>query len=220
MSPLTSGIGCCPRTNTGDSAIIPAEFIPSIAGFDMVLRCHSALPQFIQFALLSSYLKDRQIDLEKMRAAQPHLNAQELGSCLVVLPHRDEQDEITAFLERETAKLDTLTAEAERAIELLQERRTALISAAVIGQNVAHVSSTQTKAFIVARKNDRRQKVPSIQSLEVRRPSWFNSCSPQSRSAGLSRTSRKSVATGSTSGKFGATAWPSHTGPMDRAERD
>ena len=34
----------------------------------------------------------------------------------------------------ETAKLDTLTAEAQRAIDLLQERRTALISAAVTGQ--------------------------------------------------------------------------------------
>ena len=33
-----------------------------------------------------------------------------------------------------TAKLDALTAEAERGIELLQERRTALISAAVTGQ--------------------------------------------------------------------------------------
>jgi|GEM_PF-6250906 len=31
-------------------------------------------------------------------------------------------------------KLDALTAEAERAIELLQERRTALISAAVTGK--------------------------------------------------------------------------------------
>lgn len=38
------------------------------------------------------------------------------------------------LLDTETAKLDTLTAEAERAIALLQERRTALISAAVTGQ--------------------------------------------------------------------------------------
>jgi type I restriction enzyme S subunit len=39
-----------------------------------------------------------------------------------------------AHLETETAKFDTLTAEAERAIELLGERRSALISAAVTGQ--------------------------------------------------------------------------------------
>jgi type I restriction enzyme S subunit len=46
----------------------------------------------------------------------------------------DEQAAIAAFLDCETAKLDTLTAKAERAIELLQERRTALISAAVTGK--------------------------------------------------------------------------------------
>ena len=34
----------------------------------------------------------------------------------------------------ELGKFDTLTAEAQRAIDLLQERRTALISAAVTGQ--------------------------------------------------------------------------------------
>jgi len=46
----------------------------------------------------------------------------------------DEQAAIAEFLDCETAKLDTLTAEAERAIDLLQERRTALISAAVTGK--------------------------------------------------------------------------------------
>jgi type I restriction enzyme S subunit len=38
------------------------------------------------------------------------------------------------FIESELAKFDTLTSESQRAIDLLQERRTALISAAVTGQ--------------------------------------------------------------------------------------
>ena len=41
---------------------------------------------------------------------------------------------IAAYLTKELLKFDTLTAEAQRAIDLLQERRTALISAAVTGQ--------------------------------------------------------------------------------------
>lgn len=41
---------------------------------------------------------------------------------------------VRAFGPAEFAQLATLTAEAQRAIDLLQERRTALISAAVIGQ--------------------------------------------------------------------------------------
>lgn len=53
---------------------------------------------------------------------------------VICLPSLGEQRSIVAFLTLETAKLDELTAEAERAINLLQERRTALISAAVTGK--------------------------------------------------------------------------------------
>ncbi len=52
----------------------------------------------------------------------------------ITVPPKAEQQAIVEFLEAETGKLDALTAEAERAIELLQERRTALISAAVTGK--------------------------------------------------------------------------------------
>ncbi|MFI3186216.1 MAG: restriction endonuclease subunit S, partial [Methylococcaceae bacterium] len=57
-----------------------------------------------------------------------------LYSMEVPLPPADEQQAIAAFLVTELAKFDILTAEAQRAITLLQERRTALISAAVTGQ--------------------------------------------------------------------------------------
>ena len=49
-------------------------------------------------------------------------------------PPLAEQIQIAGFLDSELAKFDTLTIEAQRAIDLLQERRTALISAAVTGQ--------------------------------------------------------------------------------------
>ncbi len=46
-------------------------------------------------------------------------------------PNRDEQRAIAGFLDRETAKIDALVAKKERLIELLQEKRTALITRAV-----------------------------------------------------------------------------------------
>lgn len=55
-------------------------------------------------------------------------------STYLPIPPLLEQNHIADVLDRETAMLDTLTAEAERAIDLLQERRSALISAAVTGQ--------------------------------------------------------------------------------------
>ena len=53
---------------------------------------------------------------------------------VIAAPPFEEQHEIVAGIDNEIAKLDTLTTEAQRAITLLQERRTALISAAVTGQ--------------------------------------------------------------------------------------
>ena len=52
----------------------------------------------------------------------------------VVLPPVIEQEEILAFIAAQTFRFDTLTTEAQSAIDLLQERRSALISAAVTGQ--------------------------------------------------------------------------------------
>ena len=57
-----------------------------------------------------------------------------MASRSVALPPLPEQQAIFALLTNATAKLNALIAEAERAIALLQERRTALISAAVTGK--------------------------------------------------------------------------------------
>ena len=50
---------------------------------------------------------------------------------LFAIPPIDEQRAIADFLDRETAKIDALVARKERLIELLQEKRTALITRAV-----------------------------------------------------------------------------------------
>lgn len=54
-----------------------------------------------------------------------------LGETPVPLPPLPEQRAIAAFLDRETAKIDTLVLKKERLLELLDEQRTALISRAV-----------------------------------------------------------------------------------------
>ena len=50
------------------------------------------------------------------------------------LPPLDEQRRIAAYLDEQTAKIDTLIAETETFIDLARERRSALITAAVTGQ--------------------------------------------------------------------------------------
>lgn len=68
----------------------------------------------------------------------------ELGQLVMPYPPESEQREIVAFLQVELERFDTLAAESQRAIDLLQERRTALISAVVTGQiDVRHLTEKQ-----------------------------------------------------------------------------
>ena len=88
---------------------------------------------FLKYWLIGSFA---QADMERLATGSTALGLK--GSKVVqlrlCLPPINEQVAIVTFLDAELAKFDTLTAEAQRAIDLLQERRTALISAAVTGQ--------------------------------------------------------------------------------------
>ena len=59
------------------------------------------------------------------------LNSTRLGSIELPLPPGNERELISRYLDRETAKIDALIAEQQRLIELLQEKRQAVISHAV-----------------------------------------------------------------------------------------
>ncbi len=59
------------------------------------------------------------------------LGGDAIRGSLFAVPPMDEQRAIAAFLDRETAKIDALVERKERLIELLQEKRTALITRAV-----------------------------------------------------------------------------------------
>ena len=58
-------------------------------------------------------------------------NSTKLGNFPLPLPSVDEQERVVSFLDRETRKIDALVAKKEELIELLQEKRTALITHAV-----------------------------------------------------------------------------------------
>ncbi len=59
------------------------------------------------------------------------LSKDKLADFEIAVPPLPEQTAIAVFLDRETAKIDALVAKKERLIELLREKRTALISHAV-----------------------------------------------------------------------------------------
>jgi len=76
----------------------------------------------------------KQIDLTKRGAILASLNTSVVGNLAILRPPKGEQAEINKFIARERNAFDTLTETATSAITLLQERRAALISAAVTGK--------------------------------------------------------------------------------------
>ena len=72
--------------------------------------------------------------LEGWGTAQVNISVPILKALPIPIPPTSEQRAIVTYLNHEVGKFKSLTDEAQRAIDLLQERRTALISAAVIGQ--------------------------------------------------------------------------------------
>ena len=84
--------------------------------------------------LLSSEMFVAHFSSDTTGVSVPHISPEQIGNFVIPVPPVTEQQAIVAFMNAKTTKLDVLTAEAQRAIDLLQERRTALISAAVTGQ--------------------------------------------------------------------------------------
>lgn len=86
------------------------------------------------FRWLGELLQVMNLNRYAESAAQPGLAVEFIANLSVPVPPPSEQRAIAAHIETETAKLDSLQGAAEKTIDLLKERRAALISAAVTGQ--------------------------------------------------------------------------------------
>ncbi|RQR51441.1 restriction endonuclease subunit S [Burkholderia sp. Bp9126] len=130
------------RANTrdlvGSSAVVPDDF-KNLLLCDKLYRICTNLevctPDFLA-AFLSIPAARAQIELEATGASSSMLNIAQsvILELSVPFPDTTEQSAIMEFISAETNKLDTLKAEAERTIDLLKERRSALITAAVTGK--------------------------------------------------------------------------------------
>lgn len=78
-------------------------------------------------------LSSAKIQLDSVATGSTYdaVSTAQVGGVSCVLPKLWEQQAIAAFLDRETARIDALIGKKERLIELLQEKRTALITHAV-----------------------------------------------------------------------------------------
>lgn len=75
-----------------------------------------------------------ELSLESKGSTMDNLNTETLGRVRMPVPPRNEQYEIISHVSQVSGKYKFLVESAEQAIKLMQERRTALISAAVTGK--------------------------------------------------------------------------------------
>jgi len=119
---------------TGITAIVEDRTDFNIWSPLAAIRCNSgSLPHFVLNFMRSRHFQEA-VTLNWSFGTQQNIGMGVIENLACTVPPMVEQVQIAEFLKTEVIKFDTLTTEAQRAIALLQERRTALISAAVIGQ--------------------------------------------------------------------------------------
>ncbi|MEW6513364.1 MAG: hypothetical protein AB1443_05120 [Pseudomonadota bacterium] len=90
-------------------------------------------PEFLMWQLNaeSTY---RQGQIDTVGATSPHVNVGTIRNYVLARPPVDEQWTLVEYIGEISRQFDTLIAAGEKAITLLKERRSALISAAVTGK--------------------------------------------------------------------------------------
>lgn len=120
----------------GSVAVVPDAFQGAYVSQHVALarlRGRLWLPEFVAYAVLSSQ-GQRQLNEQAYGGTKVQLSLPDIRQFEVPLVPLDAQRNIVQRLDREIAKIDELIAKTERFIELTQERRAALITAAVTGQ--------------------------------------------------------------------------------------
>lgn len=92
---------------------------------------------------LKSIVGQTQFELSQYGLKQG-LSLENVRELWVMLPPRDEQEEIVSFLETEMHRFASLARAADAGVDLLRERRAAIISAAVTGQIDVRSEVSQT----------------------------------------------------------------------------
>ncbi|MCV2438179.1 restriction endonuclease subunit S [Paucibacter sp. DJ2R-2] len=119
----------------GRACVAPARLGPALVKADCFrfrLDAARASPEFVAWQLSAGAAHDAGVLATGTTRSRIPLGA--MASRKVALPPVDEQSEIAQFIAQENSRLDALKFEADRAIGLLKERRSALIAAAVTGQ--------------------------------------------------------------------------------------
>ncbi|MGH7294326.1 MAG: restriction endonuclease subunit S [Polyangiaceae bacterium] len=146
------------------------------------LRQSRTVPRWVAYVALSS-IGQRWFEAQSYGGTKIQLSLDDVRGLPIPVPPQNEQTAIVGFLDRETAKIDALVAEQQRLIDLLKEKRQAVISHAVtkglnsdapmkpsgvewLGEVPAHWATTSLRALF---RQQKRQEQTGKAVLSVYR---------------------------------------------------
>lgn len=116
---------------------LPRKIIPhgrcALSATLVLIKAKKINSQFLLYALDSDCIIS-QTNFLATGSTRAALGIQQIRKFRIPLPSVSDQLAISSFLDHQVAQIDTLIIKAQSAIQLMQERRTALISAAVTGK--------------------------------------------------------------------------------------
>jgi len=125
------------KGSIGNARLIHNLPQPGIIDSDTIrirVKCREISSSYLELLLHEAdYIKE-QIALSKRGAILAGLNSQTIAMIVLMVPPLEEQNQLLNFLSSRIAELESAANESLRSITLLQERRSALISAAVTGK--------------------------------------------------------------------------------------
>ncbi len=144
ISPEHSQRNAKTRLNAGDlvtvrvgapgvTAVVPPECEGGNCASVMLIRRGEFNSDWLCYTMNSRVVR-YQVEVVQYGAAQEQFNISHAVDFLIPVPPVEEQSQIASVLNQEGGRVDALLSKTERSIELLKERRSALITAAVTGQ--------------------------------------------------------------------------------------
>jgi type I restriction enzyme, S subunit len=135
-APMAGDLVFSRNATVGEVAQVPADGADFAMGQDVCLLRRlnpETSPDFMQFVIRSSVVVG-QLETLMIGSTFRRVNVEVIRALVMPIPPIAEQRQIAEHLSSISGELDALADEARQAASLLDERRSALISAAVTGQ--------------------------------------------------------------------------------------
>lgn len=133
-------IKCFPRkgdillgkaASVGKVAIVDVDFEFNVWSPLALIRANKqVLPKYIYYSFKADTLQDQVLILSTSNT-QHNLSMDDIPELWLTFPNIEEQKEIITFLDHETMKIDEMVSKKQKMMELLKEKRQALITHAV-----------------------------------------------------------------------------------------